>query len=140
MTQPVDRDVPVLDAEDRSTIDLVRSMAGDVGTLVRKEVELARQETVEALTARAKAAGALAAAGVVGLIAVVFLGLAAAVALDGVIRPWASRLIVAAAFLLLTLGAALFGIRRMKRPPLAPEETKRTIKEDVEWARAQLKR
>jgi hypothetical protein len=37
-------------------------------------------------------------------------------------------------------GAALFGLRRMKKPSLAPEETKRTVKEDVEWAKAQLKR
>jgi hypothetical protein len=125
---------------DRSTLQLLRSISGDTVTLVRKEVELARQEIVEALTARAKAAAALAAAGVMGLFILGFLGLAAAAALDNVVRPWASRLIVAGGFLLLAGGVAMFGVGRMKRPPMAPKETKRTVKEDVEWARAQLKR
>ena len=90
--------------------------------------------------ARAKAAGAFAAAGVLALFVVGFLGLAAAEALDGLMRPWASRLVVAVCFLLLAGIAALFGMRRAKRPSLSPEETKRTVKEDVEWAKRQLKR
>jgi hypothetical protein len=49
-------------------------------------------------------------------------------------------LIVGGVFLLVAGGAAMFGLRRMKTPPMAPEETKRTVKEDVEWAKAQLKR
>ena len=53
---------------------------------------------------------------------------------------WAAFLIVAGVFLLLALGAVLFAKLRMKRPPMAPEETKRTVKEDVEWAKAQLRR
>ena len=44
------------------------------------------------------------------------------------------------AFLVLAGGAALIGLAKMKKPPIAPEETKRTVKEDVEWAKAQLKR
>jgi hypothetical protein len=125
---------------DQSTLQLLRSISGDTVTLVRKEVELARQEIVEALVARAKGAAALAAAGVMGLFILAFLGLAAAAALDNVVRPWASRLIVAGGFLLVAGGASIFGIGRMKRPSMAPEETRRTVKEDVEWARAQLKR
>jgi hypothetical protein len=34
----------------------------------------------------------------------------------------------------------MFGIARMRRPPMTPEETKRTVKEDLQWAKAQLKR
>ncbi len=123
----------------QSTLELVRSISGDTVTLVRKEVELARQEVVGAITSRLMGAGALAAAAVMGLFIMTFLGLAAAAALDNVLRPWASRLIVAGGFLLLAGGAGLFGLRHLKKPPLA-EETKRTVKEDVEWAKAQLKR
>jgi len=47
---------------------------------------------------------------------------------------------VAGAFLLLAVGAVLFAKLRMKSPPMAPEETKRTVKEDVEWAKTQLRR
>jgi uncharacterized membrane protein YqjE len=126
--------------DQQGTLELIRSIAADTGTLVRKEVDLAKQEIREAISARVKAAIALGAAGVLGLLTLVFLGAAGAWALDGVLRPWAARLVVAGGFLLLAGGAALFGLGRMKRPPLAPEETKRTVKEDVQWARAQLKR
>lgn len=124
----------------QGTLELIRSIAADTSTLVRKEVELAKQEIKEAIAARVKAVAALAVAGALGLLTLVFLGAAGAWALDGVLRPWAARLVVAGGFLLLAGGAALFGLGRMKRPPLAPEETKRTVKEDVRWAKAQLKR
>jgi membrane protein len=124
----------------RSTVELLRTIGVDLSTLAKKEVELARQEVMEGVMARAKAAGAFAAAGVLALFVVGFLGLAAAEALDGVMRPWTSRLVVGVCFMLLAGGAVLFGARRAKRPSLVPEETKRTVKEDVEWAKRQLKR
>lgn len=124
----------------RSTVDLVRSIAGDTSTLVRKQVELAKQEVLEGIAAKVKGAAAMVAAGVLGLFVIGFLGLAAAHALDLVVEPWASRLIVAGGFLLLAAIAGLVGLRVMKKRSIAPEETKRTVKEDVEWARQQLKR
>jgi hypothetical protein len=126
--------------EDRSTLELVRSIVTDTSTLVRKEVELARQEIVEGVTSKLKGAGAMVAAAVLGLFVVGFLGLAAAYGLDLLVAPWLSRLIVAGAFLLVAALAGALGMRAMKKRSLAPEETKRTVKEDVEWARAQLKR
>ena len=44
----------------QSTLELVRGIANDTGTLVRKELELARIEIVEAVVARVKAIGAFA--------------------------------------------------------------------------------
>jgi hypothetical protein len=125
---------------DRSTVDLVRSIAGDTSTLVRKQVELAKQEVVEGIAAKVKGAAAMAAAGVLGLFVIGFLGLAAAYALDLVMEQWASRLVVAGGFVLLAAIAGLVGLRMMKKRSIAPAETKRTVKEDVEWARTQLKR
>jgi hypothetical protein len=132
---------PALHVKDpRSTIELVKDIAADTSSLVRKEVELAKQELVEAITARLKAAGAMAAAGVFGLFMLGFLALATAAALDVVFPAWLAALIVACGFALIAGPAILFGLRKMKAPPLAPEETVRTVKEDVEWARAQPKR
>ena len=116
------------------------SIATETSTLVRKEIELGKQEILAAVTARLMAAGALAGAGLFGLFVLAFLGLAAAAGLDNVVTPWASRLIVAGGFLLLAGGGGAFAMMRLKRPPMKPEETVRTVKEDVEWARAQLKR
>lgn len=135
------RTIPVPPSRDpRSTLNLVRDIATQSQTLVRKEVELAKQEVLEAVTAKVMAAAALAGAGLFGLFALLFGALAAAAALALVLPAWAAALIVAGGFLLLAVPAVLIGIRRMKAPPLKPEETVRTVKEDVEWARAQLKR
>ncbi len=71
---------------------------------------------------------------------VIFLGCAAAHALESVVSPWAARLIVGGGFFLLAALAAAIGLMRAKRPPLKPEMTVETVKEDVEWAKAQLKR
>jgi membrane protein len=126
--------------EDRSTVDLVRSIGTDASLLVRKEIELAKQEVKEAAAARVMAIIALSIAGVLGLFALGFLLSAAASALDEVLQPWASRLIVAAVLLIVAGGGAAMGIQRLKNPPLTPVKTKETIKEDVEWARAALRR
>ena len=124
----------------RSMPELMRAIATDTSTLVRKEVELARREIMEAVTARLKAAGAMAAAGVMVLMVLVFGGAAAVRALDGRVAPWASPLIVAGGFLILAALAVAIGMARAKRPSLTPEKTVETVKEDVEWAKAQLKR
>jgi membrane protein len=125
---------------EQSTLELIRSIASDTGTLVRKEIELARREVTEGISARVKAVAAMAVAGVVALIALIFLGSAGAEALDEVMPDWAARLVVAGFFLVVAALAAVFGKARLKKPSLSPEETKRTVKEDVEWAKAQLKR
>jgi membrane protein len=122
---------------EQSAVQLITSIAGDTATLVRKEMELARQEVIESITGRIKGIAALAVAGVFGLFALGWLAATLAVALDNVLAPWASRLIVAGIFLLFAGAAVMFG-RQKAKPPL--EETKRTIREDVTWAKAQLKR
>jgi hypothetical protein len=126
--------------QEESTLELVRGIAQDTSTLVRKEVELARIEITEAVMARVKAVGALGAAGVCGLLGLLFGAAAGAAALSLVIPTWAALLIVMGAFLGIAGMAAMIGLIKMKSPPMAPEETERTIKEDVEWAKEALKR
>jgi uncharacterized membrane protein YqjE len=125
---------------DRSIGELLRSIGTETSTLIRKEIELGKQEILESLTARLMAAAAGAVAGVMALFVLAFLGLAAAAALDNWLRPWASRLVIAGVYLLIAAMAGVFAMQRIKKPPIAPEETVRTVKEDVQWAKAQLKR
>ncbi|MGH2693064.1 MAG: YhjD/YihY/BrkB family envelope integrity protein [Actinomycetota bacterium] len=125
---------------DVSTVRLVGQVAGDVGTLVKKEVELARQEITEAITARVKALAAFVVIGVIALFIVGFLGAAGAAALAQILPLWLALLVVAGVFVVLAGLALALGVRRIKKPPLKPEKTKQTIKEDVEWAKAQLRR
>jgi hypothetical protein len=131
---------PTKTPADQSTVQLVKSIASDTGTLVRKEVELAKQEILEAIVARAQAAGALGAAGVFGLLGLIFGCVAAIAGLSLVFATWLAALIVMGSLFAIAGLAAIFGLFRIKKPPMAPTETVRTVKEDVEWARTQLKR
>src|SRR2546429_8089611 len=90
---------------ERSTLEILMSIADDTRHLLQKEIELARHEIVEALLAKVKAAAALAAAGIIGLMVLVFAGLTAAAALDNVLPPWGSRLVVTGRFALLAIVA-----------------------------------
>jgi hypothetical protein len=90
--------------------------------------------------ARVKAAGAFGAAGGFGFLGLIFGCVAALAGLSVVFAPWLAALIVMGSLFGLAGLAAVFGAVRVKRPPMAPTETVRTVKEDVEWARAQLKR
>jgi len=125
---------------ERSTIEIIMSIADDTRHLLQKEIELAKQEIVHTLVAKATAVAALAAAGVIGLLVLVFGGLTAAAALDNVLPPWGSRLVVTGGFALLAIVAVLFGLARLRKPGLVPEQTKRTLKEGEEWAITQLQR
>ena len=140
MEQPSESHKEPTPVDQQSTVQLVKSIATDTGTLVRKEVELAKQEVLEAIVARAKAIGAFGAAGLFGLFGLLC-GLGAAVAgLSIVFAPWLAALIVMGSLFGVAGMAAMFGLFRIKKPSMAPTETVRTVKEDVEWARAQLKR
>lgn len=124
----------------RSTFDILMSIADDTRDLVKQEVALARSEIVAALIARGMAAAAFAGAGLLALLVLIFGALSAADALDYVMPAWASRLVVAGGCAVLAGIAVLFGKARISRPSIVPEETKRSLKEAEEWARAQLQR
>ena len=118
---------------------LVRSIVADLAHLVSKQIELAKLEMAEMLGARARAAGVFAAAGVMGLFVVGFLGLAGAAALDLVLPLWASLLIVAGVFGVFVFAALMMG-KRWLASGAKPELTQQQLKEDVTWVKAQLKR
>jgi hypothetical protein len=121
----------------RSAGELVRDIVSNAGDLARKEMALARLEARRSVEAKAQGAVAFGLAGAAALLAVVFGGLAAAAGLALVMPAWAASLVVMGGFLLVAVVAALVGRRRMGRP-VALDETKRTLKEDAGWAKAQL--
>lgn len=118
---------------------LLRSIVADMALLVRQQKDIARHEVREIVGEKARGGGMLAAAAVLGLFVIGFLGLAGAEALDLVVPRWAGFLIVGGAFLLLALAMGLMG-RRALRARTTPEQTKQTLKEDVAWAKQQLRR
>jgi hypothetical protein len=126
--------------EPRPLGELFSELAQETGTLVRKEVELARVEmTAKATTALKDIAfivvgGAIAFAGGLALLAAVILGL-------GTLIPmWLSALIVGV--LVAGLGGALAigGVAALKRADLTPRQTIQTLKENQQWVREQAAR
>ena len=124
----------------RGTGPLLRSIATDISTLVTKQIELAKQELGEMVSTRAQAIGVFAAAAVLGLFVVGFLGLTGAEALGLVMPRWAAMLTVAGVFGILAAIAIVVARGRMRSAAAKPELTQRSLKEDVQWAKQQLKR
>jgi hypothetical protein len=124
---------------DRSVGKILGAIAEDGATLVRKEGELARQELAEALHAWLAAIAAIAAAAVLAVVALVFVGLALEALLVMVMPEWGARCVIAAGALGIAVAAALIAKARVQQTTL-PERTKQTVKENLEWAKAQLKR
>jgi hypothetical protein len=119
---------------------VITSAIDGTRTLVRKQVELARIEMTEAVSVRAKGAGLMAGAAVMGLFALGFAAAAGAAALDLVLPTWAAILIVAGIFVVIAGVLALVGRSAIKNAPTTPEQTQETLKEDARWARQQLAR
>jgi membrane protein len=124
----------------RGTGPLLRSIAADISTLVSKQIELAKQEIGEMVGTRAKALSVFGTAAVLGLFVIGFLGMAGAEALDLVLPRWAAMLIMAAVFGALAAVAIVLARSWLRSSAAKPELTQESLKEDVRWAKQQLKR
>jgi len=127
-------------AERRAFGQLVASVVGGFSTLARKHVELAKIEAAEAVSVRGKGAGMMAGAAVVAMYAVGFLAAAGAAALALVLPVWAAILIVAVLMLVVAWALVMLGRRTIKSAPAPGERTQETVKEDIRWAKQQIKR
>jgi hypothetical protein len=120
------------DLRDAPTGELVRQLSAQLSELVRRELELARDE----LTVKGKRAGAGAglagAAAVVALFGVGALVAAAIAGLATVVPVWLSALIVGLVLLLVAGALGLAGRGRLRRAtPPVPEQAMQGVQEDV---------
>jgi hypothetical protein len=122
---------------DKSLSELISAMTSDLSTLMRKEVQLAKLETKEELSTAAKAGGMLAGGGIAAHLALLFLSFAAAFLLVNWMPTELAFLIVAVIYAIAAAAMAMSGRERLRRVNPVPEQTVQTLKEDVQWARAQ---
>jgi hypothetical protein len=125
--------------DERSLGDLFSDLAQDTSTLVRQEVQLAKAELTQSASEIGKAvgfmvaAGAIAYAGFLAILAAIMLGLWK-VGLEG----WVAALLVG----LVVLGISLIMIQRaramLNAAHLAPRKTVESLKEDTEWVKAHM--
>lgn len=127
--------------EERSLGELFGDLARETGTLVRQEVELAKTEMGEKAARVGREVGILAAGGLVayaGFLVLLFAlvaGLVRAADMDW----WLAALIVG--IVVAGVGYLLVqrGLSAVRRTSLAPTQTVETLKDDVEWAKEQVR-
>jgi Putative Actinobacterial Holin-X, holin superfamily III len=123
------------DVEGRSLGDLVGEVAEDLTRLFRQELELAKVEAKQEATKLGKGAGMLAGAGVAGHVVVLFLSVALMLLLGRVMDLDLAALIVAVLWAVVAGILASVGRQRLRSAQLTLDETKATLKEDVQWAK-----
>jgi hypothetical protein len=118
----------------RSTAQLVKDLSEQASRLVHQEIELAKTEIAEKGKQAGIGAAALAAAAIVGMLALgaltAFLILALAEAMPG----WAAALVVTVLWAGVAAALAYVGREKLREmgPPV-PEKTVESVKEDIEW-------
>ncbi len=117
--------------EERSAGQLFKEVTEDMSTLVRKEIELAKQELGASVTAKLKGAVIFAIVGVLGLFALIFVLFAIRDGLDTVLYTWLADLLTAVILLVIGGVAALYAKKKLATP-VSTELTKKNIKEDVD--------
>jgi len=121
--------------EDRSLSELLSDVTGEIATLFRQEVELARVETSEQVSRAAKAGAMLGAAAVVGFLTLILLAFAAAWGLTEVVPEGVAFLIVGVVFGLVAAVLASAGKKKIASIRPVPDQTVQTLKDDVQVAK-----
>jgi sensor histidine kinase regulating citrate/malate metabolism len=122
--------LPVDNGREENIATAVTEVSDRMTLLVREEIELAKAEVTEQVTALARGAAAVAAGAVFGVFAVVFLLLTLAWGLNSLIGSiWLGFLIVLILLLLMTAGAFLFARKKLQGgapvPQMAIDEAKK---------------
>ena len=116
--------------------ELFSEVTSELSTLMRQELELAKVEARQEASRAVKGGGLLVGAGLAGWLALVMASLALAWLIDQALNRALAFLIVAVAWAVAALALFVVGQNHMKALRGLPE-TRVTLKEDVEWAKAQ---
>ena len=126
---------PPEDLRERPIGDLVKQLADQTSTLVRKEIDLAKAEVAHQGREARAGIGLLATGAVVALLGAGALVAFLVMLLDGVLANWLAALIVAVLLLALASALTQAGRNRMRRATPPAPQTVETVKEDVQWAK-----
>jgi uncharacterized membrane protein YqjE len=127
-------------ARERPTAELLRELADQTTTLVRKEIELAKVEVSAKGKEAATGAGMFGAAGLFGVFAFGALTACLILALAELVPAWLAALIVAAIYGAVAGVLALRGRTRVQHAtPPVPEQAVESTKEDLEWVKTRAK-
>lgn len=116
---------------EKSAGTLMKEVTEDLSTLIRKEIELAKQELGDSVSAKVKGLAIIAVAAVLGFFALIFVLLAIRDGFNEFLPAWAADFATAA--VLITVGVIGAMLARKKlATPISTELTKLNIREDVD--------
>lgn len=116
---------------DKSAGTLMKEVTEDLSTLIRKEIQLAKQELGEAVSAKVKGAVVIMVAASLGFFALIFVLLAIRDGFNELLPAWAADFATAAVLIALAVLGALFAKKKLATP-ISTELTKLNVREDVE--------
>lgn len=124
---------------ERSLVDVISAVFGNLQDIVRAEIRLARFEVTDELRSAKLTAAGLGVALLASAFSALFLLLAATYALTLVLTAWGAALVVAGVMALVSVIAFAVTSSRMRaRRGVAPR-TKDSIKENLAWAKQSIK-
>jgi hypothetical protein len=128
------------DLRERPLPELLKQLSEQTTRLVRQELELAKAELIQKGKQAGAGAGLFGAAGAIGFLALAALTTCFILALNAVMPAWLAALLVAVVYGVVAAVLALRGRAKVKQAtPPVPEQTIETVKEDVEWAKTQMR-
>ena len=128
------------DLRERPFGELLKQLSEETTRLVRQEMELAKAELTQKGKQAGAGAGLFGTAGAIGLAALGALTACFILALNAVMPAWLAALMVAVVYGIIAFVLVKQGQARMRRAtPPVPEQTIETVKEDVEWAKTQMR-
>lgn len=125
------------DLRDRPVGELLKQLAEETSTLVRKELDLAKAEVKQQGKEAGIGIGMFGGAGIATLLALGSLTAFAIALLATGMKVWVAALIVTAVWAAVAGVLALVGRNKVQEATPPAEQTVETIKEDVQWAKTQ---
>jgi hypothetical protein len=128
------------DLRERPIGELLKQLSEETTRLVHQELELAKAELQQKGKQAGMGAGMFGGAGALGLAALGALTACFILALNAIMPAWLAALLVAVVYGIIAFVLVKQGQARIKRAtPPVPEQTIETVKEDVEWAKTQMR-
>jgi hypothetical protein len=123
----------------RSVPEVLQDIVGNLQDIIRSEFRLAKTEIKEEASKAARPAAAFGVGLISGIYGIGFMLLAAVYGLSTVMPAWLAALLVG---IILAIVAGAFigsGREKLKRINLIPDKAIKSLEENVEWSKHQLK-
>ena len=123
----------------RTMSEVLQDIVANIQEIVRSEFRLAKVEIHEETTKAVRSSIPLVMGVLLSLYALGFILLAVVHALSLVVDAWLAALIVGFGVLVVSMILVSVGRKRFKQVKVVPEKTVVTVKENVQWAKHQIR-